>query len=125
MTSEGVSGREIGAKVFTEADQHLFARLSHDRNPIHNDAVEARRLMTGRLVVHGVHILLAALECWDRESAPPVFISAHFDNPVSVGDRLTVTTHEDGDSGSIVEACVDGLVCARIVLSSRTDQPPS
>lgn len=39
-----------------------FARLSGDANPLHVDPVVARRSVYGRCVIHGVHVLLRALE---------------------------------------------------------------
>lgn len=49
-------------RIFTEADQRAFARLSGDWNPMHMDPVAARRLLPGRPVVHGIHLLLWAID---------------------------------------------------------------
>ena len=49
-------------RSFSIADQTAFATLSGDFNPLHIDAVAARRLMFGRPVVHGIHLLLWALD---------------------------------------------------------------
>jgi NADP-dependent 3-hydroxy acid dehydrogenase YdfG len=49
-------------KAFTAADQLEFAELSGDFNPIHIDAVAARRFMFGRPVAHGIHVVLWALD---------------------------------------------------------------
>lgn len=54
---------------FDMADQEAFARLSGDSNPIHLDPMAARRTMFGRVVVHGVHAVLRALDTW-MEGAP-------------------------------------------------------
>jgi acyl dehydratase/NAD(P)-dependent dehydrogenase (short-subunit alcohol dehydrogenase family) len=43
-------------------DQLRFAELSGDWNPMHVDAVAARRTIYGDVVVHGVHILLWSLD---------------------------------------------------------------
>ncbi len=48
---------------FAPADQLLFAALSGDSNPIHMDALAARRTQAGAPVVHGMHALLWALDC--------------------------------------------------------------
>jgi hypothetical protein len=50
------------ARTFTIEDQRAFAALSGDRNPVHLDPVEARRLMPGKVVVHGMHLVLFALD---------------------------------------------------------------
>jgi hypothetical protein len=48
-------------KIFQMEDQQWFAQASGDWNPIHVDATFARREMTGRVVVHGVHVVVWAL----------------------------------------------------------------
>src|ERR1700733_4420292 len=49
---------------FSEISQRQFAELSGDYNPIHMDQAAARRLLYGQQVVHGVHVLLKALDRW-------------------------------------------------------------
>ena len=44
------------------ADSRRFAELSGDFNPIHLNPVEARRLIFGNTVPHGIHLLLLALD---------------------------------------------------------------
>ena len=59
MTSQTAS---VPERRFTEADQQRFAALSGDRNPMHMDALAARRTQAGAPVVHGVHAVLRALD---------------------------------------------------------------
>lgn len=47
---------------FTADDQRAFAALSGDWNPIHVDPVFARRTAAAAEVVHGINLLLAAIE---------------------------------------------------------------
>ncbi len=55
--------RELpSSRAFTETDQERFARLSGDWNPMHMDPIVARRTQPGAPVVHGVHLVLWALE---------------------------------------------------------------
>jgi acyl dehydratase len=80
---------------FTPADQRAFARLSGDFNPVHQDPVAARRTIAGEPIVHGVHLLLRALE-GHFESGRPVStlaISARFEHPAPIGDAITVERH--------------------------------
>ena len=49
--------------TFNGERQLEFARLSGDWNPMHMEAPSARRTQAGRRVVHGVHIVIRALEC--------------------------------------------------------------
>ena len=52
----------LASRTFTEADQIEFAAVSGDRNPMHLDALLARRTQAGVPVVHGVHLLLWGLD---------------------------------------------------------------
>jgi len=49
-------------KIFTHQDQLNFAQLSGDYNPMHISPIAARRLMYGKQVVNGVHVLLRVLD---------------------------------------------------------------
>ena len=51
----------VSSRQFSWDDQHLFARLSGDVNPMHMDPVVARRTSAGGPVVHGVHLLVWAI----------------------------------------------------------------
>ena len=55
-------GLSFPVRRFTVADQERFARLSGDFNPMHMDAVAARRTQPGAPVVHGVHLMLWTLD---------------------------------------------------------------
>lgn len=117
----------LGEKRFLHEDQERFAALSSDRNPMHMDPVAARRLLTGRQVVHGIHVFLAAMDRWAAaRGVPVVAVGCTFANPVSVGDVVHFAEVE-ADPGTVaLEASVDGLACARITLrlaSDETDTP--
>ena len=60
---------------FGWVDQHRFAQLSGDRNPMHVDPVAARRTLFGRPVVHGIHMLLRSLDAW-LGACPPATAEA-------------------------------------------------
>ncbi len=53
----------MNQRRFSQSDQLLFAELSGDSNPMHMDALAARRTQAGVPVVHGIHALLWALDC--------------------------------------------------------------
>jgi NAD(P)-dependent dehydrogenase (short-subunit alcohol dehydrogenase family) len=111
--------REIGHRTFTDEDQQLFASVSGDCNPMHVSSVAARRLITGRQVVHGIHLLTTALEHWYKaETVVPVSIACSFSNPVSVGDRVLFTQTDRSDGTFVIEALVNSLLCSRILIGT-------
>ena len=80
-------------RVFDERDQAAFAVLSGDANPMHVDAEAARRLTFDRPLVHGLHGVLWALDCWLADAAGPVRlrrVAAEFRAPVVVGEPVAL-----------------------------------
>jgi hypothetical protein len=78
-------------RVFTHDEQLAFARLSGDYNPIHLDPILARRLMFGRTVLHGLHLVLWAVDLWLGERTSPVrlkSIRVDFRRPASAGQVI-------------------------------------
>jgi acyl dehydratase len=81
----------ISHRRFTFADQIAFEELSGDNNPLHMDRVAARRYIFGRPVVHGVHLVLWALDEHMRERPSPLTlesIRAQFLRPVGVEQEV-------------------------------------
>ena len=111
--------QHIGEKTFTSDDQRLFALVSADRNPMHMDPIAARRLLTGRQVVHGIHILITAIEYWKNDDdAFPVSIACDFSNPVSIGDKVVFTQNAQNDNEVTLEAKVNGNLCALVTIAT-------
>ncbi|MEP7298070.1 MAG: MaoC/PaaZ C-terminal domain-containing protein [Burkholderiales bacterium] len=112
--------REIGRRRFSAQDQEVFASLSFDRNPMHMDPVAARRLLTGLPVVHGVHVLLTALEYWVNDDAlTPTLLNCSFNNPVNVDDTVVFSQKNDGPGRFAIEARVNGLPCAVLRMTAQ------
>jgi acyl dehydratase len=110
----------LGERSFSAADQRAFARASGDVNPMHMDPVAARRLLSGRQVVHGVHTLLQALDWWQpRAGFVPRSVACSFDQPISVGDVVCFEQVECEDGRSVVSASVDGLVCTVVTIGTE------
>ncbi len=115
-TSEPAAYLPLGQKTFTAQDQIDFATASRDWNPMHVDAVAARRLLSGRQVVHGIHTLMQALELWQPQGASAIAsIGCSFANPVNVGDPLVFSQRTD-EGRSLITATVDGLVSTEITI---------
>jgi len=84
----------LAERTFTLADQAAFAALSGDCNPIHLDAAEARKGGAGRVVVHGVHLVLwgltEALRIAGSESQWTE-LTVKFHRFVTIGDRVRLS----------------------------------
>jgi len=76
---------------FQAGDQDAFARLSGDHNPLHVDPLAARRLIFGGPVVHGVHLLLWALDVFVRPTKVSITnLSVQFVVPILVGAEVAL-----------------------------------
>ncbi len=121
----------LGQHRFEPEDQDRFGRLSGDINPMHMDPVAARRLIAGKPVVHGMHLLLVALDRLPAGLLPlgRLRVSCDFGNPVCVGESVDFSAETDASGAVVVRAAVSGLSCCRIELSSAAvpvapDSPP-
>src|SRR5262245_54164764 len=93
-------------RAFTSADVVTFAELSGDFNPLHIDPLAARRTHFGERVVHGVYLLLWALDELHRNSGLRMcwsHLNAIFLRPVLVNSVVRVDFKvADGESASLV-----------------------
>jgi len=103
-------------RTFTFADQADFAALSGDTNPLHLDPLAARRLLFGRAIVHGVHLLLWALD--ERVGATGLdrslrSIKVQFTRPVGVNERVECRWKRVADTDE-AELTSAGVTCAKV-----------
>ncbi len=83
----------VATKPFDAGDQHRFAELSGDRNPMHLDPVAARRTQLGLPAVHGMHMVLWALDqlaSADLVPAPIRRMKIQFSTVAYVGDTVVL-----------------------------------
>jgi acyl dehydratase/NAD(P)-dependent dehydrogenase (short-subunit alcohol dehydrogenase family) len=113
---------------FSPELQSQFAKLSGDWNPMHMNAVEARRTQSGRPVVHGIHTVLRTLDVFAEGSADlplPLKLTVRFPAPVYVDDTIEVHRVDAADRQLRLQARVDGTNTAelRVVLgnAARTE----
>ena len=125
MPNDAEPDQVFATKTFSQADQLRFAAISGDVNPMHMDPVAARRLITGRQVVHGVHAMLTGLEQWSGSvGVYPSKIACDFVNPICVGDRVDFVT---STGVSTIGARVGEMTCCHIdvQVAVRVDVPPT
>lgn len=92
----------LASRIFTSGDQSGFATLTGDFNPVHLDALAARRTQAGAPIVHGVHALLWLMDVLAIRYAdlPSVAsIKVRFSKMIHVGDTAEAfITHRDRES---------------------------
>ncbi len=104
---------------FDAADQTGFATFSGDWNPMHVDAVAARRTQAGAPVVHGMHTLLWCLDAIGcaRPSLPSIAsMKLRADQMIYLGDRVEAVLLQQTATSLRAEVLVDGAVACRLAL---------
>ena len=113
------NGLLLPGRDFTAADQRAFAAVSGDTNPIHIDECYARRTQAGRCVVHGVHIVLWALDVLvanGHRLDRLVSLKAEFGRFSYVGAYLLLRVTQSARDRMRVEALQDGQVTTTLTL---------
>src|SRR5262245_50759968 len=85
-------------RKFNFEDQIAFAALSGDYNPIHVDALAARRLLFGAPLVHGVHSVMWALDSCLQNSTEALELHSlrtTFFKPVRVGEEIDLAVQRE------------------------------
>lgn len=110
---------DLGEKHFSSEDPLRFAALSGDRNPMHIDPVFARRTQFGQQVVHGVHILLWALDRYlgAGEEPRPSSLRVRFAKPAFVDDTIHVVVTCSSDKERRLEILASGITLATVSLA--------
>jgi NADP-dependent 3-hydroxy acid dehydrogenase YdfG len=101
----------LGTRTFTLADQFRFAALSGDWNPLHVDAVAARRTMFGEPLVHGVHLAAWALDAAlrNRGERPRIDkIRAAFSQPTYLERPVSLELLSSADPATMVVIATSG-----------------
>ena len=95
---------DFAKRKFNMEDQKAFGLASGDVNPMHMDALFARRTQAGAPVVHGIHLLLWALE--SLASADPHLpelerIEARFQKFVYVDENVALQIAGDASAKTL------------------------
>ena len=113
-------------RVVDQAMQDAFTSLSGDSNPLHVDALAARRTAAGKPVVHGMHTLMWALEealAAGFIERPPLRVRVKFVNWVYLGDVAELTIDRSANGGVSLEAAVAGLAVLSADVAAAAGQP--
>lgn len=116
----------LAAHLFDWSDQRRFARLSGDRNPMHMDAMAARRTQSGLPVVHGVHAILWSLEELAHTkplNRPPLQLEVHFHRMIYVGDTVALEIVRRNEAGIHVQLTVDDIIVVVISITFFQETP--
>jgi NAD(P)-dependent dehydrogenase (short-subunit alcohol dehydrogenase family) len=111
------SSSNLPERIFDWAVQEQFSQLSGDRNPMHMDAVAARRTHAGQPVVHGIHAVLWAMETLAGKGDlqhPISRIKVRFQKLIYVGDAVTLKIVRQDIAGISLHVCVDELPVSSI-----------
>lgn len=97
-----------------------FARLAGDFNPLHTDPVYARRTRYGASVVHGIHLVLCALDAaLERElrGTCPIAISCTFGHPVRTDSLARIIRTDVSDARVRLVGEADGLTAFSLAIT--------
>lgn len=122
----GMEGPTLLIHRFTHEEQLRFAELSGDANPLHVDPVAARRTLFGAPAVHGMHLVLLALQALHEKRPRDFGITAlrcRFPNAVLVGDCFELRLNSLHDKTSSVEGYVESE--RTLELTVEFEQPGS
>jgi acyl dehydratase/NADP-dependent 3-hydroxy acid dehydrogenase YdfG len=113
-------------RIFTATDQVAFEKISGDNNPLHMDPVAARRFLFGRTVVHGIHLLLWALDDYLRDIIAPLAlrsIKVQFLRPIAVGEPVHWSLAAKQDQSVELQLISAGATCTKIRVQFEQQLP--
>ena len=102
----------LAERKFTDTDQQRFASTSGDHNPMHVDALLARRTQAGSQVVHGIHLLLwtlDALAAAQPELPPLCKLRAQFSRFVYLNEHAEVVLMQQNSTRARLSVSVNGI----------------
>ena len=104
-------------KRFSDQDQSNFSKISGDYNPLHINKRIARRLIFGSTVVHGINLLLCALNTWIFKKKINIEIGSldvEFIKPVNVEQNVVFKYTSLKNNNEIIELTVGEVLTTKI-----------
>lgn len=109
------------SREFTLTDSIFFAKCSGDYNPIHIDPVLSRRLMFGEPIVHGIHVVLWALDSWlsgkKNKKINIVKLNVGFPKAVVLKDSVVSKLSNETKDEAVIEIIQKDVVCSKIKIN--------
>ena len=105
---------------FSLNDQIGFAKLSGDYNPIHIDPVKARRTLFGEPILHGLHVLLWALEklvAQKSVSLKLVSLKTYFNHSIILGKKIQLILKSEDETSAEIQLLSGKKQAIRIMVS--------
>src|SRR5260370_31027137 len=109
----------LSKRAFSYTDQNRFASVSGDHNPMHMDALQARRTQAGAPVVHGIHLLLWALDSFRaaQPDLPPLrSLRAQFNKFIYLDERAEVVIAQQRPAGARLVVSVGGAPRSKLAI---------
>ena len=120
----------IGRRRYSPEDQHLFAKLSGDYSPVHIDPIAARRTLFGEPAVHGVSLMMWAIDTYFHDRAnrhqSPVslaHVTAQFSSPAFLNETVEAVLLEESDEVVRLHVVKGDLLLAGITLKIQPGPP--
>jgi NADP-dependent 3-hydroxy acid dehydrogenase YdfG len=106
--------------IFSEDDQITFAKLSGDYNPVHIDPLKARRISFGQPVVHGINLLLWALDSLvsdNLKSLQLLSLKSSFTRFIGIGETVQFLLKTKNEKSAEIQLISKKEQVARIFVS--------
>lgn len=110
----------LAQREFRFTDQERFASISGDQNPMHVDELLARRTQAGAPVVHGIHLLLWALDSLaavQPNLASLCSLRVQFNKFIYLNECVDVVLMRQGPTGAQLNISVDGAPRSKVTLN--------
>jgi len=79
----------LGQNIFTRIDQKYFIKISSDYNPVHIKPLESNQINSKKQIVHGINILLTAIEFWlKKNKKKPFVVECNYIKPITINKNV-------------------------------------
>lgn len=114
----------IAKKIFSINDQKIFLKLSRDYNPAHSLKKTKNQFNSTKIIVHGINILLTALELFLKfRKMKPKLMRCFFYRPIYLNEQISFFAYYENKKNSeqIIEVQNSKKnVCTRFVFLEKT-----